>query len=272
MDAKTARTILLSTILLALLIAIVSFFGLFVTNFYNKETPNWQLQTVGQDVVDLFIVVPVLIITVLFFVRKNLIAGFLWAGTLTYILYTFLIYCYNIHFNQFFLIYCFILGLSFYLLAWFIYTQVRDPFIVDTKNRAVVRATGIFFIVVAVMFYVLWLSDIVPAMFDDTVPKGLADTGLVTNPVHVIDLSVLLPAIFIIGIKVLRNKPLGFLFAIIILAFFVLMNTTIAWLAFKLYQEGFDPNPSVIAIMSVLTLLSIALLTWNIKYILIKKP
>jgi hypothetical protein len=267
MDSKAGKVILSLSIPLSILIAVASCIGISTPDVYARETFNWQVQSVGQDRIDLFLVVPALVITAVLAYRKNHVAGLLWSGVLVYILYTFIIYSFSVHFNRLFVIYCFTLGLSFYSLAWFIYSQGKTPFINEINRSIVAKATGIFFLILSLAFYFLWLSEIVPAIIDHAIPKGLTETGLVTNPVHVIDLSVILPGILITGILLLKRKPAGLLFAIIILTFFVLMNITIGWLAFIMRQKGLVSNLFVTIIMGALSLISVAFLVWNIKNI-----
>ena len=127
------------------------------------------------------------------------------------------------------------------------------------------RMTGIYFIVVAVVFYLLWLSEILPANFAGTVPKSIEEAGLFTNGVHVLDLSVVLPGIFITGYLVMKKNPMGMYLAPAVLAFFILMNLTIATLMFFLAYRGLAANPGVAAIMVFLALFSSYLLVQFMK-------
>lgn len=270
MDNTTGKIILSLSIPLSILIALVSCTGILTPDFYAEETFNWRIQSVGQDMIDLFLVVPTLLVTAMLAYRKKYIAGLLWAGVIVYILYTFIIYSFAVHFNRLFLIYCLTLGLSFYALAWFIYSQIKNPAIIRINKNSVIKATAIFFLILSLVFYFLWFSEIIPAITNNTLPKGLIETGLVTNPVQVIDLSVFLPGVFIAGCCILKRKPAGFFFAIIILTFFVLMNMTIGWLAFMMKLKGLESNLSITLIMAVLSLISFVFLAWNIKHIKIK--
>src|SRR6185295_1303389 len=101
----------------------------------------------------------------------------------------------------------------------------------EVKNKVTLKLTGIYFIALSAVFYFLWLSEIVPAVINNKVPSSLIEVGLFTNPVHVIDISIFLPGMFITGILVLREKPLGYLLAPALLSFFILMDITIGWLA-----------------------------------------
>src|SRR5450631_1289659 len=112
MDSSHNRIIL--TMLLTAFTVIASCVGLFTPSFYSTETLNWQAQSVSQDFIDLVLIAPCLLITSILARRNNKIAILIWGGVLLYLTYTFVIYCFDIHFNKLFILYCFCLGLSFY--------------------------------------------------------------------------------------------------------------------------------------------------------------
>lgn len=105
---------------------------------------------------------------------------------------------------------------------------------------------------------------------NNIVPKSLSETGLFTNPVQVIDLAVFLPGIFITSLLVLKRKQSGFLFVLIMLTFFVLMDISIGWLAYIMNQKGLESHISLTVVMTALALTSLTLLVWNIRNIKIK--
>lgn len=265
------KTILAFSVPLLLLLIIASSIGLFTENFYSKETLNWQIQSVGQDMIDLFLIVPSLIITTLLIYRKKSFKSMLpWSGTLLYIVYTFIIFCFDVHFNSLFIVYCLILGLSLYAAAWSFYTLIKRNIVAESNNTMISKATGIFFTVIAVVFYGVWLAEIIPGMIRGEIPTSLIETGLITNPVHVLDLSVFLPATFIIGILLLKKRAAAFLVTPVLLFFFILMNITIGCLALLMYKKGITEDMSLAVVMMVLTVISIVLLVFNLQHLKIK--
>lgn len=113
-------------IVICLLIVVSSSASLSDPTFYQKETHNWQIQSIGQDIINIFCVVPFLLITNLLTIANRPFAILLWQGCLLYLAYTYTIYCFDIHFNQYFIIYCLILGLSFYLFIYFLITTAKN--------------------------------------------------------------------------------------------------------------------------------------------------
>ncbi|HET6225828.1 MAG TPA: hypothetical protein VFF27_06085 [Bacteroidia bacterium] len=250
--------------LLCLLIGITSTISLYIPNFYSKETPNWQIQCIGQDYINLFVIVPFLLLSIFSFLIGKKIALFLWAGSVLYLLYTYIIYCFDVHFNIFFAIYCLILSICFYLLIYFFYLQTRSSNFTQPAS-GLKKTIGFYFITLSILFYGLWLSDIFPAIFNNTVPKSLTDIGLPTNAVQVIDLSVVLPGMFITGILLLKNKLLGFIVAPILLTFFVLMDITIGTLNIFMFQNGLTSSIPIAVVMAVLAIGSSLLLIFYFK-------
>jgi hypothetical protein len=255
------------SVIIALLIIIASSTGLFSLQIYSRESVNWGTQSLGQDVIDLFLIMPSLVITSILVVRKKRIGMMLWSGVVFYIIYTFTIYCFSLHFNKLFVVYCTILGLSFYSFIYVLLSFVREPFAGVVTNKSARKITAIYFISIACLFYLLWLSQIVPAIMNNITPTSLIETGLLTNPVHVIDLSVCLPALFITGILVFKRNVLGSFLAPAMLVFCFLMDITISVLVILMKSKGLEGDYSVTVIMNALALISIVLLVWYLKNI-----
>lgn len=256
---------------LAALVIFVSVTGLGTPGFYAGETVNWQAQAVGQDFIDLFIAVPALLVSAVFAYNKKKAAILVWGGVIAYLLYTFLIYCFAVHFNRLFIFYCLTLGLSFYSLCWFLFSRLSRPSPVVHFSAVPHRIIGIYFIVIAALFYFLWMAEIIPAIISGEVPKSVKETGLITNAVHVIDLSVFLPGLFITGVLLLKRKIAGYMMAPVFLSFFVLMNITIGSLVLIMIQRGIEKSYGVAVIMGFLTIVSAGLLVWYVKRIKVSK-
>ena len=223
---------------LVLFLSLVSLTGIYKENFYNLESDNWRVQCIGQDVIDLVLIVPFLTICALltFLNRRTGLA--LWCGTVLYLVYTFMIYSFSVHFNSLFIFYCLILGISFYSFLIIIYKQAREHIQWKLDSTTLRRVISIYFILIAVIFYVLWLKDIVTAFFTDSLPTSLQETNLITNPVEALDISIFLPGIVIIGLLLLRENPLGVMLTPIMLTFMILMDITIGVLTFMLNGDS----------------------------------
>ena len=83
---------------------------------------------------------------------------------------------------------------------------------------------SVFLMIVGILFILLWLSEIVPNLLSGTVPQTLVDAGLLTNPVHVLDLGIILPAMIIVSVLLRRKNLIGCLMAVPLLVFIVTMG------------------------------------------------
>jgi hypothetical protein len=254
-----ARMVIALSVPLIMLLAGVSLFGIFSPGFYAKETQNWQVQAIGQDIIDLVLIVPVLSVTTLMTLKiRKRIAFPLWGGVILYLIYTFTIYSFDVHFNKLFVFYCLALGLAFYSFLYFGYRQLKEPAPPMAERTVLRKVIGIYFMAIAAVFYTLWLSELLPAITSDSVPKGLTESGLPTNPVHVLDLAVVLPGIFITGVLLLRNNRLALILTPVTLVFFILMDITIGSLSIMMLQKGL--GDSLALAMGTLSLFSLVLL------------
>jgi hypothetical protein len=247
---------------LAVLVIIVSLVGLCSPGFYSAETTNWRLQTRGQDIIDLFIVIPCLLLSALFSYRNNKVAVAIWGGTVFYLAYSFTIYCFNIRFNRLFIVYCLCLGLPVYSTIYAVMTAYKKEFIFRAGRNSSSFYITIYFILVAALFYFLWLGEIIPANLQNTIPDSLEQTGLASNGVYVLDLSIVLPAIIITGVSLLKGKIIGFILTPVLLIFFVLMDITIGFLQYLMKIEGLTEGLGVMYAMLSLSLVSMALLVF----------
>ncbi len=214
----------------SILILFVSVSGMISHDIYSNEQPLWQVQCSGQDTMDALLIVPCLIISSLLLRSGHFLGRLMWPGTVLYLIYTFVIYCFNVRFNSFFIEYCLILGLCIYSLLLFLYVEVRKTDHMDEPTSLAFKITAIYFCITGVLFYFVWFSDIIPAIHTHTIPSSILKAGLTTNPVHVIDLSVILPLFIITGVLLWQKKQAGYLLSAPLLFFTILMDLTIIYL------------------------------------------
>jgi hypothetical protein len=242
------------------LMALASVVGLTVSSTYAGETEAWRIQGLGQDWTDLLVATPWMLVAALGALRGSRRARLLLAGGLLYTTYSFVIYAFAVHFNPLFLIYCAVLGLSLFSLASLGRDLVRDDAHRWFDGREPRRAAAGLLMGSAVLFAGLWLLQIVPALLAGRAPANLAETGLLTNPVHVLDLSFVLPAMFLCGLWLWRRHPPGFATATALLGFAALMDVNIAALIMVTMLHGLPAEPALIAVFAALAAATATLL------------
>ncbi len=246
---------------LALLVTVASLGGILLPSTYARESANWAAQGVGQDWADLLFAVPWLVVSGALARSGSRRALLLLGGGFLYTLYAFVLYAFAVHFNALFLIYCAALGLSVFGLGGVAVVLFGEPAEPWRAGPAVTRAIGVFLMAVGGLFAAAWLADIVPALVHGTVPATVAEAGTATNPVHVLDLSVVLPLHIVAGLSLARRRPLGQTLAPVILGFGVLMAASIAGLMLLMHQRGFPISWIAVGGMLFLTGVSAAALT-----------
>jgi len=231
-----------------------------IDRIYGGETESFIAQAVAQDLVNLVVVAPLLLITSLLARSGSPRAYLVWLGALAFTIYNYVIYTVSISFGPLFLVWVAALGFAlFALIGGLIDIDADDVASHFTRPRQ--RFAAIYLIVAAALFGFLWLSDIVPSLLDGTTPQGAAELNLPTNPVHVLDLAFFLPAVLIVGIQLLRKRPLGYLAGPGLLMFLILTGLPILITPFISDARDQEPAWGVMGPIGVITVIALAALT-----------
>lgn len=255
-NAVPFGTLWILTIPMAVALSVVSFAGAFLPGTYLLDSASMAAQGAGQDLVDLFLVVPLLLFTLFRASRGRRIALLFYAGILFYILYSFIIYSFGVHFNRLFLLYCSILGLSLYAFILCM-TALRREDVAGWFQKAPVKLVSVYLLVVALLFYALWLKSVIPANLANAVPAEVADNDLLVSPVHVIDLAFALPGLIIGSVLLRRGRSLGYTIASVALVFMVVLTISLAAMVLMLLARGISEDFTVAMVFGALSLISL---------------
>lgn len=209
MNTYIRRWQVISTVAIVVLAVTATLLGLFREGFY-KDPYSLLVQASGQDMVTLAVIVPLLVVSMWFGLQGSLRGYFVWLGSLGYILYTYAVYAVITEFNPFFLGYVALFSLSLYtFVAGLLQTDAKE---VKSRleNDLPVKLMSGFFLVMGVLVAVLWLSEVIPSTITNTKPESVADVGLPANVVHVLDLGVLIPAMFISAWWLWQKRAWGY--------------------------------------------------------------
>ncbi|UCG68051.1 MAG: hypothetical protein JSV09_09445 [Thermoplasmata archaeon] len=241
---------------MAVLIAVSSILGILVEDIYSREAPEYAAQGVGQDVINLFAVMPILLIAAFLVRRESKIWQFVWFGTMIYTVYSYAVYCFGVHFNALFLVYIAILGLSFYLLMGFLITIDAEEIKSWFDDKTPVKMTSNFLFIVATLFYFIWLSDIIPALINGKTPELVKEYKLPTNPIHVMDLAIALPGFMISAILFRKKHALGFVLAPAFIMFIIVMAIAIGGIVAVTIYKGFEGDLSLTVVFAMIAIIS----------------
>lgn len=241
---------------LAALVALASAAGVWSPQVYAQETVSWATQGQAQDLFDLLVVAPLLAACGVALRRGSRTGLIVFGGATVYTLYAFVLYAFAMHFNVLFLVYCATLGTSFFAAIELWRRLAREDGATWWRRRAPLRLLGGLLIGQAVAFYALWLGAVVPALIAGEPPAELAAVGLATNPVWVLDLSIVLPAMMIAGLGALRRRGPACFLAPIMTGFAVLMASAIAAMMIAMVQRDLAPDLSVAIAMLIVAAVS----------------
>ncbi len=246
----------------ALLSIAGSVIGLTVARIYAVLKPSFFTQALAQDIANLAIVSPLLLILAVLALRGSLRAYLLWLGVLIFNIYNYVIYTLDVPFGPLFLLWVAVFGLSLYAAIGGVITANHAAVKASYSSRRAASFAGWFLLVIAVIFAFVWLSEDVPALLAGTTPQSLIDMAVPTNPIHVLDLSFFLPAVIYTGASLLRQKPLAYSVAPSFIIFLIL--TCIPILITPLVQSarGETAGWSVAIPIGTIFLTLIGLLVW----------
>lgn len=244
----------------AALTAIASAGGLFLPSVYAKETRLWAVQGAGQDAVNLVVVVPLLLACAWLARRGSTRAALVWYGLLAYLIYSYVLYAFCVHFNELFLVYVGALGSSAYALAGAAAAGRTSDWAEHFASAHGERALSALFMATAVLFGALWLSEIVPAIASRTTPRSVIDAGLFVNPVHVLDLAFVLPAMAAASVLLWKRRPVGLVVSVPLAAFMTTMGLAIVGMAVAMSVSGVGSAAAAVP-MAVLVVAAVWL-TW----------
>ncbi|WP_139003399.1 hypothetical protein [Arthrobacter crystallopoietes] len=251
---RRGTALVVASLGIAVLVTLASLLGLLASWPYKEETGNWVLQARGQDLGNLVAVVALLVGAVR--MRAGSLGAMqLWVGTLFYLLYAYIVYSFAVHFGRLFLVYVAILGLVFYTLIAALPTRERPA----AYPRGTARVFAAWVLIgTGALFALLWLSELIPATVSGQAPPSQQAAGLIVNPIHVIDLSVVLPGMITIGILALRGNRTGLFLTAPALVFSVLMGSSIIAAMILIVMSGDTSGLVPLVMVSVVVGTSLA--------------
>lgn len=249
----------------AILLAIAAGSESLVDGLFRGDAPYLVAQAIGQDLITLAVALPALVISAILVSRGSGRARLVWLGVLVYLVYTYAISAFVVRFNPLFLVYVALLGCSLYALIGGLATTDFAGIKARFTEKTPVRAVSIFLAVMAVLFYFVWLSEIVPALVAGYVPQSVTDNGTPTNPVHVLDMAWILPAVALTAFWLWRKRALGYTLAGALLAFLSLLALAIVsmMVSMRLYDQPVAVGPA--AIFGIVSAISLGMLIWYLR-------
>lgn len=229
------------------------------SSVYGYETVALADAATAQDIVGVAVVAPLLLLLAAAATRGSLSSWLCCLGCLGFTIYNYAIYALSIHFGPLFLVWVAVWGLALFALVASLValdaSTIRARFGADRQ-----RLTGWFLVTMALLFAVLWLTEIVTDLANGRGSTSAGDWNVPTNPVHVLDLVFFLPAVAITGILLLRGNWFGYATAPAQLVFLALTCLPILVTPFVATARAHPAEWTVMAPVGFIAIASLLLL------------
>ncbi len=252
------------TLPIAILLLIAAGGGVFMDGLY-RDAPYFVAQARGQDLVNLVLVLPTLVVTAILAYLGSPRAHVIRLGVLIYLVYSYVIAAFSVKFNTLFLVYVALLGCSLYALIGGIVTSSMSGKQEWFTAKIPVKFASIYLAVLAILFYSLWLSETVPALVAGKLPLSVQDNGTATNAVHVLDMAWILPAFGITAVSLWRKQRLGYILAGAILSYIVLLVSAILSMVGFMARDGQPIVVPQVVIFGTLFATTLGTLIWYMR-------
>jgi hypothetical protein len=223
---------------------------------YANDSVSAAAQAIGQDVVTLFVAVPLLLVAAWLAGRGSLRGRLLQAGLLWYFGYTYLLMAFGAAYNPFFLLYvglysvsigAFVLALRSIDARW-----LRAQF----SPRFARRTVAWLVIGFGALLTLLWLGRIGPALAAGTPPAGLESYS--TLFVQAGDLGLVVPLAVTAGVLLLRRGSIGYLLAGVLLVKGATLGLALLSMMVVMARAGVELVPVEAVFFAAVTLLCAA--------------
>lgn len=232
---------------------------------YKHDTVNSVAQERGNDTITLVVGIPLMLVSAVLAWRGSLRGRLLLTGTLGFFLYTYMSMSMLTAYNQFFLIYVLLFGLSLYA---FILSMLKID-LASLPGRFSDRLprgwiAGSLF-VVGGFLALAWLGRVAGEMAPGVIP-ALENTT--TRVIQAMDLVLIVPAAILGGILLLRRSPWGYLLSSVVVLKAITMGLAVSTMVVFQYMAGTGDDPIIAIPFLVITTVNLVmafLLLKNIK-------
>jgi hypothetical protein len=191
--------------LLAVLLVVSSVVGLlYGSGGFYESYPAGLAGLVGQDFVTLVLGLPLLLASMWLTARGSTRSLLVWTGTLFYFAYMYYFWVIG-GFNALFLIYIAIVSASLFGLLSLLFAIDPEALRARFSAKTPIRPVSGFFLVVSLLFALMWGGMILSSVAAGTQPDQ------VLREVVIIDLTVMLPLLFVGSLRLWRREAWGYL-------------------------------------------------------------
>jgi hypothetical protein len=225
---------------------------------YYWDTVSMVAQMQANDLVTLILGLPLLAISFWLTLRGSLRGRLLLAGTLGFILYTYITMAFGAHYNVLFLVY-----VALFSLSLFAFVLVMMSFDIEglpahfSENLPRGWISGLLFFAAAFLS-LAWLGRIAATFTPGAIPALENTTSMF---IQAMDLGIIVPVCVLSGVLLLRRRPWGYLLASVGLMKFLTMGTAVSLMALNMARVGVSVSIVEVVIFPFIALANLMMTT-----------
>jgi hypothetical protein len=240
-------------VFIAVLLTIAAGTGLLYSWIYDPFVKGQIVpMLLGQDLLSL-LSVPVLIGAVFLTRRKVMMGPVIWTGILLYITYAYALLAFGAVYTSLFLLYIALMGLSIYSMIILVSTIDDEMYQDRLAAMGSVKAKGIYLISLGTVVGIVWILILLRTMITSQPIIGI-------NTVYVLDLTILLPAFILVGIRQLRRIAWRYFLAEVLFVKAVTLGLAIILGNLFSIASGWPVNIGLFGLFGLFTILAGGLL------------
>jgi hypothetical protein len=223
---------------------------------YYWDTVSSAAQMQANDLVTLALGLPLLAVSFRLTLRGSLRGRLLLTGTLGFILYTYISMCFGAAYNQLFLVYVALFGLSLYafILSMLSFDLKALPAHFSEKLPRGWIA-GLLFVAAAFLL-LAWLGRIAAANAPGAIP---ALENVTSMFIQAMDLALIVPLCILAGVLLLRRSAWGFLLASVGVLKFLTIGLAVSLMGLNMARVGAAGSAVEWVVFSAITLAGLAM-------------
>lgn len=221
---------------------------------YRFDTVSSAAQMQANDHITLIIGLPLLVISAILAFRGSLRGRLLLTGTLGFFFYTYMSMSMLTAYNNLFLVYVALFGLSLYafILSLLSFDLEDLPRHFSEKLPRGWMAALMF--LVGAFLSLAWLGRIIPPLFNNTIPLLEGTTTLV---IQAMDLVLIVPMAILGGILLLKRSPWGYLISSILFLKSITLGVAVSTMSIFMAARGVPESLGVMIPFLIITALNL---------------
>lgn len=223
---------------------------------YYWDTLSSAAQMQANDLVALVIGVPLLLVGYFASLRGSLRGRLLLAGSLGFVLYTYLTMCVGAAFNALFLVYVALFSLSLWAFVMSLMEVKIDELPSRFKDSLPRKSVAALLLFAAAFLGLAWLGRIAAAMKPGAVPELENATSMF---IQAMDLGLVAPACVVAAVLLLRRRPWGYLLASVGMVKFLTLGIAVSLMGLNMARVGVNPGLPMLVIFIGMALANLVL-------------